>query len=526
MIPIQEVTLNDFEQYEKALCEKSLYDFTRVFWNEVEGLPFQPNWHIEAICEHLQALSTLQIRKLCINGPPRSGKSRPASIFWQPWDWIANPHYNWLTSALALELAIEFNYFSRQVIRSEKYQRYWGHKFHIVDNNDLKKQFLNNLGAKRLAVSIGSKFIGFGGTRKIIDDPHMPNDSPDAMDDVWEWYTRTWRPRTSLPKEAVELLNMQVLSEYDLTHRIRYHEKDLWEFLVLPSRFDPAHRYWTGLGWTDPRTEPGELLFPSMMGEKEELELRRSLREKADAQMDQRPRNEEDCLYKDRFLDNYYDELIYNKETDIVITSTDCGVKDKKTSDFTAAVVLIKKGNRIFHLEGFAKRLEFGSLYKEYVGLLSKWMDNGLRFYKHAIEDAAQGPALYSVTHKRFPRLELVPAVKNKLVRLKSVVPVYEANRVWYPAPGAVIIIDGVKHPIDTSYLTEWLKQTKEAPFGKHDDCPDSTAQGINLVEDLNFEETDYEEGEDSDDRFIRLSVDPGQIGWSSFSNTRRRFRY
>lgn len=527
MASYDEITLTDFEEYEKALCEASLFDFTRVFWSEVEGQPFQSNWHIEAICDHLQALSNLDIRKLVINGPPRSGKSRPASIMWQPWDWIKNPHYNWITSALALELAIEFNYFSRVVIRSEKYQRYWGHKFQIVEGNDLKKQYLNNLGAKRLAVSIGSKFIGFGGTRKIIDDPHMPDDTPEQMDDVWKWFTQTWRPRTSLPKEAVELLNMQVLSDYDLTHRIKHHEKDLWEFLILPSRYDPSKRYWTSLGWTDPRTQEGELLFPSLMGDREEAELRRSLGSKASAQMDQSPLNEEDSLYKDEFLGNFYDKLIYDPETDIVVTTTDCGVKGKTTSDFTASMVGIKKGSRFFHVEGFIDKFEFGPLHKAYVGLLSKWTKLGVKFYKHLIEDAALGPALFNTTQKKFSRAELVKAVKNKIVRLKSVVPVYESNRVWYPAPGAVIIIDGVEHPLDTSWVQEWIKQTREAPFGKNDDGPDATAQWITAVEDLNFEEAEYEDDdyEVESDKFVRLSIDTSQIGWSSFPNSRLGLR-
>ena len=524
-----DVTLSDFEQYEKALCEASLYDFTRVFWSEVEGQPFQSNWHIEAICDHLQALSDPEsgVRKLCINGPPRCGKSRPASIMWQPWDWIKHPEYNWLTSALALDLAVEFNYFSRQIIRSEKYQRYWGHKFFIVENNDLKKQYMNNLGAKRMAVSIGSRFIGFGGTRKIIDDPHMPNDTPEAMDNVWEWFKSTWRPRTSLPKEAVELLNMQVLSSYDLANRIKVHEKDLWEFLILPSRFDPANRYWTGLGWTDPRTAEGELLFPSLMGDKEELELRNSLGQRASAQMDQNPINYEDSIYK---ADNimYFEELHYNRDTDIVCSSTDCGVKNKATSDFSASVIGIKKGSRFFHIEGFAKKLEFGDLYREYVGLLSKWTKRKLRFYKHLIEDAALGPALFNVCQKKFSRAELIRASKNKNVRLKSVVPVYESNRVWFPAPGAVIIIDGVRYPLDTSWVAEWIKQTTEAPFGKNDDGPDATAQWITDVEDLDFEEAEYEDDdfEEGDDRFIRLSYDPSQIGFKSIPDSRLGFRF
>jgi len=354
----------------------------------------------------------------------------------------------------------------------------------------------------------------------------MPSDTPELMDKVWEWFTRTWRPRTSLPKEAVELVNMQVLSDYDLSMRLRYHEKELWEFLILPSRFDPSRRFWTGLGWTDPRTTEGELLFPSLMGEKEESELRKSLGLRASAQMDQNPQSQEDQIYKDEYLENFFHEITYNRETDIVCSSTDCGVKNKATSDYTASVVGLKKGGRFFHLEGFVKKLEFGDLYKEYIGLLSRWVNRDVKFYKHAVEDAALGPALISLVSKKFSRVEPVKAVKNKIVRLKGVVPVYEAKRVWYPAPGAVIIIDGVRYPLDTEWVQEWLKQTREAPFGKNDDAPDATAQRINLVEDVTFDEADYEDDAfEGDDRFVKLSLDTSQIGWKSFPTSRHRFQ-
>ena len=73
--------LTELEQLEKHLCEESLHYFIKVFWREVEGGEFIDGWHIEAICEHLEAIKKGQIRKLVINGPPRSSKSRPVYLF-------------------------------------------------------------------------------------------------------------------------------------------------------------------------------------------------------------------------------------------------------------------------------------------------------------------------------------------------------------------------------------------------------------------------------------------------------------
>ena len=53
----------------------------------------------------------------------------------------------------------------------------------------------------------------------------------------------------------------------------RFHEDDLsghllaeggWEHICLPMEFEPDRMQPTSLGWTDPRTEPGELLWPAL----------------------------------------------------------------------------------------------------------------------------------------------------------------------------------------------------------------------------------------------------------------------
>ena len=50
--------------------------------------PFVPGFHIDAIIEHLEAVTRGQIRNLLINVPPRHMKSLLVSVFWPAWEWI------------------------------------------------------------------------------------------------------------------------------------------------------------------------------------------------------------------------------------------------------------------------------------------------------------------------------------------------------------------------------------------------------------------------------------------------------
>ena len=41
----------------------------------IDAAPYQPNWAIDALCEHLQAVTEGRISRLLINFPPRSAKT-------------------------------------------------------------------------------------------------------------------------------------------------------------------------------------------------------------------------------------------------------------------------------------------------------------------------------------------------------------------------------------------------------------------------------------------------------------------
>ena len=68
-------------------------DFMPGAWRVLEGRrPYLANWHIDAKCEFLQAVSDGQITKLVINEPPGMAKSLVSSAIWPAWDWGPNDH--------------------------------------------------------------------------------------------------------------------------------------------------------------------------------------------------------------------------------------------------------------------------------------------------------------------------------------------------------------------------------------------------------------------------------------------------
>src|SRR5882724_8164029 len=73
---------------ERELATRSLLEFVRQAWHVLEpSTVFVPGYHIDAIVEHLEAVSYGQIRNLIINVPPRHMKSLLVSVFWPAWEW-------------------------------------------------------------------------------------------------------------------------------------------------------------------------------------------------------------------------------------------------------------------------------------------------------------------------------------------------------------------------------------------------------------------------------------------------------
>src|SRR5258708_22111583 len=75
---------------------QSLRLFVEWAWPILEpATPFQANWHLDLLCEYLEAITEGQMRRLVINIPPRYGKSLLVSVLWPCWEWIRRPSTRW-----------------------------------------------------------------------------------------------------------------------------------------------------------------------------------------------------------------------------------------------------------------------------------------------------------------------------------------------------------------------------------------------------------------------------------------------
>jgi hypothetical protein len=155
---------------ERLRLEGSLIEFVEEAWPFIDAAPYQPNWAIEALCEHLQAVTHGRISRLLINFPPRCGKTIITSVCWIAWTWArrertfrSGPQVRFLTGSYSHTLALGNANLTRRLIQSPFYQRLWGSRFTFRDDQNTKVQVDNSEGGSRLATSVGGTLLGVGG---------------------------------------------------------------------------------------------------------------------------------------------------------------------------------------------------------------------------------------------------------------------------------------------------------------------------------------------------------------------------
>lgn len=253
--------------------EVRLSTFITDAWKILEPkTQFVPGWHLDAIADHLTAVTNGHIHNLLINVPPRHCKSLSVSVFWPVWEWINFPERRWLFAAYASSLSIRDSLKCRRLIQSPWFQENWSSKFQLGPDQNEKMRFDNDKGGYRIATGVGGAATGEGGDRVVVDDPHAAGErQSDALREaVLIWWDETMSTRLNDPKNGARVIVMQRLHEKDLSGHVL--QQGGYEHLCLPAEFDPARRSTTtldGFSWYDPRTLDGELLWPQRLGKTE-----------------------------------------------------------------------------------------------------------------------------------------------------------------------------------------------------------------------------------------------------------------
>lgn len=471
---------------EKA--RRRLREFVEQAWHVLEpSTVFVPGMACEAICEHVQAVSENRIRDLIINVPPGSAKSLLTAVFWPAWVWIDHPETRWIFSSYNASLAIRDSVKCRTLIESSWYQERWGDRFALREDQNEKKKFENDRTGYRVIATIGSG-TGERGDFVVIDDPHSVDqaESDTERKTAVDWWNGSMSTRLNNYDTGHRVAIMQRLHEADLSGDLI--EKGGYELLRLPEEFEPETRCQTSIGWSDPRTEYGQLLWPEHRTRAHVERLKVDLGSYRYAgQYQQSPRPAGGNLFKNwwwRYWQpagaNLPPVTVRNAEGqelkiypvdlpamfDEQILSWDLTFKDTKSSDMVAGGCWAKKSASRFLLDQVCGRMNFPKTIEAIRAMAEKWP----QAHRKLVEDKANGPAVIAMLQTEISGLIAVNPEGGKISRAHAVSAVVEAGNVFLP------------HPMIAPWVDAYLAELSIFPSGRHDDQVDQTTQALNRL--------------------------------------------
>jgi predicted phage terminase large subunit-like protein len=476
----------------------SLRDFVRLAWAVVEpATPFKSNWHIDALADHLAAVTAGQIRKLVINVPPRCTKSTVVSVLWPCWEWTIRPETKWLFTSYSLNLTKRDSLRCRRLIESVWYRERWG--LMLAEDQSEKLLFENSRGGYRMSASVGSSVTGSGGDRLVCDDPHNIGEveSDTMRQGVIDWFDGVLSTRMNDPKQSTITIIGQRAHESDLSgHVLRQGgwehlclplEWERYPFLDLGAKLTPEGKRVTAIGWSDPRSEEGELLWPDHFGEAEVGQLKRSLGSyRVAGQLQQRPSPAEGGLFKAHWWRFWHrpgnplpavsvrlaaDGSVFNRpcvplpeKFDRQLLSFDLTFKDTKTSDYAVGQCWGCLDADRFLLDEWRARADFVAQRAAITMMAARWPEAT----EILIEDSANGSAAVSELQHSISGIKAIPAKGAKEVRAAACTPMIESGNCYLP------------HPNLAAWVTGFLDEVAGFPNAKNDDRIDAMSQCLN----------------------------------------------
>jgi predicted phage terminase large subunit-like protein len=287
---------------DRARLGSSLHDFIEEFWSVVEpGINFQTNWHVRLICGDLEQAyrdwrANKSVRRI-YNIPPGTMKSL-LWVFFNAWCWTKLGRMRFLTFSYGAHLTTRDNLRVRAIVMSRRYQELWPLGF--AEDQDTKTRYNTDQGGWRIATSVGGVGTGEHPDCIVIDDAAtaLEAKSDTERKRINGWYSATI-PSRGKSRNAMIFVLGQRLDEEDLPGYLI--AQGGWVVTRLPMRYEKctctaSERCALHLAepsWRpdprDPRTAPGELMWPALFDEKKVQELEKELLEDAPGQLQQRP---------------------------------------------------------------------------------------------------------------------------------------------------------------------------------------------------------------------------------------------
>lgn len=456
---------SDLHAIEGELCSRSLAEYCKRAWPVLEpATPLKWGWALDAMCEHLEAVTNGDILRLVMNVPPGTMKSLLLGVFWPSWEWgpKGKPFMRYLGTAHEEKLALRDSRKFRSMIKSDWFQSHWG--INILRDLDGVKGIGNDQSGVREARPFTS-MTGNRADRVLIDDPiaAFAANSPQKLHAARIAFLETLPTRVNNDQSAT-VIAMQRLSEGDTTGVIL--EKGLdYTHLVIPMRFEPDRRCTTSIGWSDPRTVSGELMFPERFSESYVAELEKTLGPYSVAgQLQQRPTPRGGGLFKDEWWDYY---TVAPKISHRSIYA-DTAMKAKEQNDYSVfqcwgrtvdgrAILLDQLRGK---WEAPDLQINARAFWIKHVAVTGQGV---LRAFK--VEDKASGTGLIQGLKREGLPMVPIQRATDKVTRAMDAAPFISAGLVLLPK--------------EAPWLSDYISEFSAFPNGAHDDQVDPTMDAV-----------------------------------------------
>ena len=413
------------------------------------------------MAEALMKVESWEIKKLILELPPRSWKSRISSEFiaWCLW---RNPRKDILLTWHSSSLLETFSRQIRNRIESEEYKQLFTTR--LAEWNTAVKSWKIENWWEFSIFWVGWWITWKGWHILLIDDPYSWREEAESQttkDKVWDWYKSTFLSRRQNENSAIIII-MQRWWEDDLVWRILEEDKKKeWTEIKIPAINDKWESFWKekfSINYLEEmRKEIWDYFFSS--------------------QYQQDPIN----LWWWDFKKDYFEYVWVEKVKDIlprmnIVTFIDPAISQKQEADNTAIVTIwLDTASNLIYLLEVKKLKETPDNIINEVFLTAQFFLNIWRSYRVWIEVVQYQKMLALEITKQmrirdiFFTLEEVRPQWEKEARIRSIL----QPRYW---SHSIIHIEHMPNLQD--YELELLK----FPNWKHDDMIDATASAVSLL--------------------------------------------
>lgn len=419
---------------------------------------FISGWHIRLLCQKLEAVERGEIKRLMVFMPPRHCKSMLCSERFPAWYLGRNPNKQIICATYGDDLARDFGRKVRNLMQTPEYQLTFPNVTLSEDSSAIGK-FATNKEGLYISTGVGGALTGRGADILLIDDPiknRQDADSEVKRKAIWDWYVSTARTRV-MPNGAIILI------------QTRWHKDDLagkllksmrqggeqWEIVNLPALAtqDTSNR------------KQGEALWKEFWDEDKLEATKKAIGSREwQALYQQTPTDPENQVFHSELF-RYYEQLPADTDSMSVLMAVDPAFSKKKTSDYSAIMIVGKHEDKTYILEYSNKRLNPSELIDEILRLYKKWKP-----YKLGIESFTAQTVIgfYLLEKAQQEGLNLsyeeISQSGDKTIKIKRLEPYFRNGKI-----------------LMKPHHTELENQLLEFPQGDHDDIIDALQMTFEL---------------------------------------------